>query len=82
MNEDKIIEMLLKHDADIEYIKEHMATKSDLNDMTDTLDKILKLVQKKDEELTLVTHGMTRHEKQIQQHDKDIARIKPLVGLA
>ena len=40
MNEEKIIEMLLKHESDIEYVKENMATKKDLNEISNTLYKI------------------------------------------
>lgn len=56
MNDDKVIEMFLKHDSDIEYIKENMATKANLSSISDTMDKILKLAQKKDDELTMMTH--------------------------
>lgn len=42
MNEEKVIEMLLKHDKDIEYIKENMSTKEDIRGLSGTLDKLVK----------------------------------------
>ena len=75
MNEDKVIKMLLKHDDDIAYIKENMATKKDLREISTTLDKLVRLAEKKDQELTIMGH----HQKLMQN---DIDRIKPLVGLA
>lgn len=41
MNEDKIIQMLLKHDDDIKYIMENMSTKEDVSKMMKILDEIV-----------------------------------------
>jgi predicted Zn-ribbon and HTH transcriptional regulator len=75
MDEDKIIKMLLKHDEDIAYIKEKMATKDDFREMSKTLDKLVRLAEKKGRELTV-------HAYQIKNLSDDVASIKPLVGLA
>ena len=81
MNEDKIITMLLDHEDGLGRIENNMATKEDLGEMSDTLDKILKLIQKTDQEVTMISHGMKRHENKIEKIEKDIIEIRPLVGL-
>jgi len=43
MNEDKIIQMLLKHGDDIKYIKENMSTKDDVSMMMKILDEIVQM---------------------------------------
>lgn len=72
---DLIARTLVNHEERLIRIEENMATKDDIHGLSGTVDKILKLVIKKDEELTMVTHGMRRVQ-------DDIDRIKPLVGLA
>lgn len=81
MDEDKLITLVVQNTEDIRQIKEKMATKDELQDVKDslgnTLDKILKLVEKKDQELTLVTHGLRQLEDKVEEHDKIIKRIAP-----
>ena len=84
MNEDKVIEMLLENREDIQYLKEQMTsltTKVDgLGNVSDGIQEILKLSRKRDEETTMITHGMRRHEDRLDGHDTDIKRIQTLVG--
>lgn len=62
MNEDMIIEMLFKHDSDIQWIRENMATKKDLERIYTSLDEILLLVKKNDQEITFMNSRVTRLE--------------------
>lgn len=82
MNEDKIIQMLLKHDEGIKYVKENMSTKKDVSKMMKVLDEIVQLSKKKDQEQAMLAHGFTRHGRLLEEHDRTIKQIKPLVGLA
>ncbi|MEK7084349.1 MAG: hypothetical protein AAB932_03890 [Patescibacteria group bacterium] len=85
MNEDKIIQMLLQHGEDIQYLKENMAslsTKDDIRKMSTGVETLIGLAKKRDEEVTMITHGMRRHEDRLDRHEADIKHIKPLVGLA
>jgi len=81
MNEDKIIEILLKHDERLDWIEENMVTKKDHQEVMGTLDTLVKLANKKDEELTMITHGMKRHQDSIDKLENDIKKIKPALGL-
>lgn len=81
MNEEKIIEMLLKHDNDIEHIKENMSTKEDVRGINDTLDKIVQLVQKKDQESTLQSYRLKEVTDVLEKHGRDIERIKEKAGI-
>jgi archaellum component FlaC len=80
-NTEQILDFLakksLEHEDRIEWLKENMATKDDFRGLSNTLDKLVHLAEKKDQELTMVTHGMRR-----MQDDDDIDAIKPIVGLA
>ena len=71
---DTIVMTVLKHDKDIDWIKENMATKDDIRGIHDTLDKIVGLVEKRDQEQVFMGERVKRVE-------KDIEKIKPLVGL-
>ena len=82
MNEEKIIEMLLKHEEDIGYIKENMATKKDLSLISDTLDKLVGLAEKKDQELTISSHDIRNLEDRMEIVEKDIIQMKPAIGMA
>lgn len=81
MNEDRVINILMDHEDRLSRIEDNMATKQDVHEMSDTLDKILKLIQKTDQEVTMIAHGMRRHEDRIENIEKDVIKIKPLVGL-
>lgn len=66
---------VLNHTERLEYIEKNMATKSDIRIITSTLDVLVGLAQKKDQELTFMGH-------RVEGIENDIRRIKPLVGLA
>lgn len=75
---DAITEILVEHTERLERIEEKLentATKTDMARVFDTLDTIVGLVKKNDQELTFMGERMNRVE-------KDIRQIKPLVGLA
>lgn len=81
MNEEKVIEMLLDHGQRIKHIEETMATKEDLNRNTEVLDEVLKIVKETQQEMVMMRHGMSRMQTQVDRHEEDIIKIKPLVGL-
>lgn len=81
MNEDKVIHMLLDHEERLTRIEQNMVTKSDHREVMDTLDKIVTLMEKKDQELTMLARGERRQTDIMERHERDITRIKPLVGL-
>lgn len=74
MNEDKIIHMLLDHEDRLERIEKNMATKQDLHEISSTLDTLVQLAEKNDQERTMMGEGIKRMR-------KDVDRMKPLVGL-
>ncbi|MBU0731754.1 hypothetical protein KKC88_02640 [Patescibacteria group bacterium] len=60
---------------DISGIRKEMATKKDIEKISNTLDKLVGFAKKKDEEMTFMGERVTRVE-------KDVKHIKPLVGLS
>jgi chromosome segregation ATPase len=79
---DLIAMKVVEHDGRFERIEENMATKTDIREISNTLDKLVQLHQKKDQELTMVAHGMRRHEDRIENTEQDIRQMKPLLGLS
>ena len=79
MNEDKVIQEIVELRADVNDIKETMVTKdhlrTELNGIKSTLDTLVTLAKKKDQELTVLGHAVTVLR-------KDMDMVKPLVGLA
>ena len=62
-------------------IKETMATKSDIANISNTLDVLVGLHKKTDQELTFMGARVKRVEEKTEKNTKDIQKIKPLVGL-
>lgn len=71
---DAIARTVVDHTERLERIEKNMATKFDIRDITNTLDVLVKLAQKKDQELTFMGNRVRRVE-------DDVKQIKPLVGL-
>ena len=83
MNEDKVLTMLLENRDAIKKLQETVGTyKEDRDNTTKTLDTLVVLAKKKDQELTILAHTVRRHEDTLEQHDRDIKQLKPLAGLA
>jgi len=79
---DLIAMKVVDHDEKLQQIKENMATRADIDNVTNILDRIVKLVEKKDQELTFVTHDMKNFEDRVEILEKDVnTRIKPALGL-
>jgi hypothetical protein len=71
---DFIAKKVLDHDERFERIEENMATKDDTNKIMTTLDELVGLRKKTEQELTFMGENVKRN-------TKDIEKIKPLVGL-
>ena len=79
---DFLAKKVLNHDERLERIEDNMATKDDLREMSITLDKLVGLAVKKDQELTLIAHGMRKIEDKMEEYDMDLKLIKPILGLS
>ena len=76
MNEEKVIELLLKHNTDIgniqTYLKEEVATKKDLERISTTLDEMVGMMKKRDQEITMLQY-------RTQENTEDIKQVKAFV---
>ena len=79
INEDKVIEMLLKHNNDIAGIKDYVNDR--FNQLSNTLDKIVGMMKKRDEEVTLQTYRIRENTDTLEVHSKEINRIKHKIGI-
>lgn len=85
MNEDLFIKKVIQLEEDVRCIKEVMINKDDLREIIDpvnsALDYLVKITKKMDTELTFLVHRMRENSDKIEIHDRDIAQIKPFVGI-
>ena len=72
---DFIAKKVLEHDERFEWIKENMATRADISRVTNTLDRVVKLHESKDQEVTLLSHAVSKIE-------QDISKMKPALRLS
>jgi hypothetical protein len=79
---DFIAKKVLEHDEQLQWLRENTATKADLRDISDTLDKLVGLAQKKDQELTFINSRVSRVEEQTNQNTEDLKKMKPALGLS
>ena len=71
---DRVDEHIVLHTERLDRIEENMATKTDIERITTTLDEIVGLARKKDQELVFMSDRVSHIE-------KDVERMKPIVGL-
>lgn len=65
----------------LDYIAETAATKEDQNRIIQSLDQLITLAQKNDQELTVLAYNVRELNDKVEEHDKTLKLIKPVVGL-
>jgi DNA repair ATPase RecN len=70
---DIITDKLLEHDDRLDRIEKNMATKSDINKIMDTLDVLVGLHKKTDQEVTFLGNRVERLE---EKHESDVAQLR------
>ena len=78
---DFIARKVLEHDDRLDRIEENMATKADIDRLMNTLDTLVGLFTKTDQELIFMGERVKRVEEKTEKNTKDISQIQPLVGL-
>lgn len=79
---DRITSVVVEHTERLDRIERNMATKDDINNITNTLDKLVKLTERKDQELTVVAHDMKNFDNRITAVEQDVKIMKPLLGIS
>lgn len=69
---DFLIQKVTEHDTRFDRIEATMATKDDLRKITDTLDYLVKLSEKHDQEMLMMSHGMFRMNDRIDVLEKKV----------
>ncbi len=78
---DFIARKVLEHDTRLDRIEENMATKADIDRIMNTLDTLVGIFTKTDQELIFMGERVKRVEEKTEKNTQDIAHIQPLVGL-
>ena len=79
---DFLARVVVDHTERLDRIEENMATKKDINKIMNTLDRVVSLYEKKDQELTIATHDMRKVEDRVGVLETDMRQVKPALGLA
>ncbi|PIR75483.1 MAG: hypothetical protein CO030_02360 [Candidatus Magasanikbacteria bacterium CG_4_9_14_0_2_um_filter_42_11] len=72
---DNIARFAMENKTDIEWIKENMSTKEDHREVMNTLDTIVKMMTKRDQEMTFMGERVKRVE-------NDVKKLKVVSGVA
>lgn len=72
MASDKIIQKLLEHDEQLEFICENMATKNEINALLDGQDQMITILKRLDEERIFTIEWVRRIEKEVEEQKKKI----------
>jgi methyl-accepting chemotaxis protein len=78
---DLIATKVVEHDERLDRIENKMVTKDDHQEVMNTLDKLVGLAERKDQEITVMAHQMKEMGDQVEENTKDIKEIRPAVGL-
>ncbi len=79
---DFLARTVAEHSEKLDYVLDNMATKEDMSKIMNTLDKIVGLYTKKDEEQTLLAHDQKNLTDRVEVLEKDMRHVKPALGLA
>ena len=79
---DKISNKLIEHDNRLNNIEENMATKKDLNRVINTLDEVLNITRRLDQERVFTQEWIRRIEREVTQNTRDIAKTKRILKIA
>ncbi|MBX4204970.1 MAG: hypothetical protein KW788_02130 [Candidatus Doudnabacteria bacterium] len=82
MDEDKAIKKLIDHDSHFDKIEnrlDEMVTKSEFNTR---LDEMMVILKRLDQERVFTTEWIKRIESEVEQHTKDLGKLKEHLGIA
>ncbi|MBI2444300.1 MAG: hypothetical protein HYV42_03620 [Candidatus Magasanikbacteria bacterium] len=79
---DLLAQTVVNHTDRLDRIEQNMATKADLRQIIITLDHLVVLAEKKDQELTVLAHQQRGTNDRLEVAEKDIRLMKPLLGLS
>lgn len=81
-NTDKIIKKLIEHDDRLEKIENTMATKDDINRVMNSLDEVLTISRRLDQERIFTQEWIKRIEQEVSDHTKEISKLKRTLKIA
>lgn len=82
MEENKVINKLLDLDNRLQQIETSILTKEDGQRITDTLDHIVKMVGRLDQERTFTTEWVKRIERDAENQRQEILKIKQVLNIS
>jgi uncharacterized protein YjgD (DUF1641 family) len=79
MPEEQIIQKLLEHDEQLEFIRENMATKGDFSRVLTQQEEMITILKRLDEERIFTVEWIKRIEKEVDDHRVEITKMKQLL---
>ncbi len=82
MDNEKIIQKLFEHDARFDRLEAQMATKKDVGQIFDTLDKAMVILQRLDQERIFTNERIKRIETDLLSQQKELKQIKRVLNIS
>jgi uncharacterized protein YjgD (DUF1641 family) len=82
MKNDAIIEKLLEHDKRLDRIEENMATKVETREIMQTLDGMMVILQRLDQERIFTNETIRRIQQQLNEQQKDLDQVKKILKIS
>ena len=76
-----LVSLVMQNTADIKEIKETMATKADVNRIFDLIDDFTGRTNSNEEQITIGAHQLKRTDNRVDVLEKDMGKVKSVVGV-
>ena len=76
---DLIASTVVGHEERLLRIEENMVTKKDHQEVMGTLDKLVGMMEKRDQEITMISHGMRRLDERVEKLELFNKKVEPLL---
>jgi len=82
MTEEKIVLRVLNQENDVWHIRKTKVTKDEFKEITNTLGRILHLVERQEQERVFMNKGIRRVENTLAKQGKEIVEIKKVLKVS
>lgn len=82
MEKDEIIKKLIEHDEQLDRIADRLSVTATIEDVANRHDEAMTILKRLDQERIFTSEWVKRIEKEVEQHSKEIFRIKQQLKIA
>ena len=82
MSEETLTKRLVEQDAKLERVLVTMATKDDVEHVTEAIDGVMQILRRLDQERIFTAEWVRRIEAEVERHTKELAEVKQQLKIA